>query len=175
MNRKPDPKTAATILANAFAAHGVKFKHQAALNLLATLEGYESFAHMKAAQKATQEAPRPAPSSFSAHILFGQDECSALDEAIESEDKDELTKALDPAKSFRYETPEERAAFLDGVEEACGYLEYRIVNSLVETAPPENADGASQSSADPVERLFPGMLEAHGQAYQDLVDQQFGR
>lgn len=171
MNRKPDQKTAATILANAFAAHGVKFGHQAALNLLATLEGFESFAHMKAAQKEAPKAVSPAPAFFPAHVLFGQDECEALDNALESEDKSALKSVLDSAKTFQYASEGQRAAFLDGVEEACGYLEYRIVNSLVEAVEGESTESASKNWE---KNVLPALLEAHGQAYQDLVDKQFG-
>lgn len=130
MNRKPETKKAAQLITAAFAAQGVKLGHQAALNLLATLEGYESFAQMKAAQVDIPQArPAEKTESFTAHIVFGEDECSVLRDAEEPE---EMAKALDPAKSYTFPTADMLGAFLDGVEEACGWLEYRNVTSLVQ-------------------------------------------
>lgn len=123
MNRKPDVKVAAQLLAKAFAAQGNTLSHQAALNLVATLEGYESYAHLKAAQtSAPAKAAQSEPCTV--HLMFGEVELAGLQEAQESGDDDALAEALAPAKTFTFASRELRDAFMDGVEEACGWLDH---------------------------------------------------
>lgn len=123
MNRKPDVKVAAQLLTQAFAAQGSTLSHQAALNLVATLEGFESYAHLKAAQtSASAKAVQPEPCTV--HLLFGEEEVAGLQEAQEADDDEALAEALAPAKTFTFASRELRDAFMDGVEEACGWLEH---------------------------------------------------
>lgn len=122
MNRKPDVKVAAQLLANAFAAQGNTLSHQAALNLVATLEGYESYAHLKAAQISASAKAQPEPCTV--HLMFGEEELEALEEARASGDDDDLAEALTSAKTFTFASPELRDAFLEGVEEACGWMDH---------------------------------------------------
>lgn len=132
MHRKPEPKAAAQLLAQAFAAQGVEMKHQAALNLLATLEGYESYAHMKAAQVASQVAvpAESEPGKFTVRFLFGEEEVRGYHEASDEEDEEELANWLGQAKEFTFGTKQELDAFLQGVDEACGWLECLDVTDL---------------------------------------------
>jgi hypothetical protein len=134
MNRKPDVRVAAHLLSKAFAAQGSNLSHQAALNLVATLEGYESYAHLKADQtSAPAKVCEPEPCSV--HLLFGSDEVAALQEAQSSDDDDEMADALNAAKTFSFASPELRNAFMDGVEEAAGWLDYVNVTDDVVARP----------------------------------------
>lgn len=51
MTRKLECKAAARLLKNAFAAKGAALTHTEALDILARLEGYEAWSHMKAAER----------------------------------------------------------------------------------------------------------------------------
>jgi hypothetical protein len=128
MHRKPEPKSAAKLLSAAFAAQGVTLNHQACLNLVAQLDGYESFAHLKAAQAAAPEVPVPgAPGSVKVRILFGEAEVSEYENA-NPHDEQERARMLElenQAREFSFDTEAERTAFLQGVDEATGWLAYR--------------------------------------------------
>jgi len=126
MHRKPEPTAAAKLLTQAFAAQGVELKHQAALNLLATLEGFESYAHMKAAQAAVPvtNAEGPVERPFKVRYLFGQEEVHAYHHANDDGDEEDLAQALSEVREFCFATEIEMYAFMDGVEAGGGALEY---------------------------------------------------
>jgi hypothetical protein len=131
MNRKPETKAAAQLLSKAFAAQGVTLGHQAALNLLATIEGFESFAHMKAAQVAapvSRQTEPAGPTEFVTYLVFGEEETEALQEARDSQDEEALRDALTAAKKFSFPTKAQLDAFLEGVDEACGWMKHEQVD-----------------------------------------------
>lgn len=127
MNRKPEPKAAAQLLTQAFAAQGVTLKHQAALNLLATLEGFESYAHLKAAQLPEVPQAPAAPAEHVVHLLFSEEYVDKLNAARRDDDEAGVNEMLDEAKTFRFESEVELQAFLDGVYEGCGWMEFTNV------------------------------------------------
>lgn len=133
MHRKPEPKAAANLLVQAFAAQGVELKHQAALNLVATLEGYESYAHLKAAGK--PEVAK-APKEYVVHLVFSEEDVRNLNEARESNDEEAFEEVLrEEGRTFKFPSRELMQAFLEGVEEGCGWLEYENVTDEVNNLP----------------------------------------
>jgi hypothetical protein len=133
MHRKPEPKAAAQLLAQAFAAQGVELKHQAALNLLATLEGFESYAHMKAAR---EPEVAKAPEEYVVHLVFSEEDVRNLNEARDADDDEAFEEVLrEEGRTFKFPSPALMQAFLDGVEEGCGWLEYENVTSEFNNLP----------------------------------------
>lgn len=130
MNRKPEIKAAANMLMKAFAAQGVTFQYQAALNLAATLEGFESFAHFKAAQS-VKPMGADAAQEFTVHLIFGEEELDELREAEESDDEEDMASALAHAKTFTFASEPLLDAFMEGVEEACGWMDHKNVTDEV--------------------------------------------
>lgn len=133
MHRKPEPKVAAQLLAQAFAAQGVELKHQAALNLLATLEGFESYAHMKAAR---EPEVAKVPEEHVVHLVFSEEDVRTLNDARDSNDDEALEEVLrEEGRTFKFPSHALMQAFLEGVEEGCGWLEYENVTDEVNNLP----------------------------------------
>jgi hypothetical protein len=130
MHRKPEPKAAAQLLVQAFAAHGATIGHQAALNLLATLEGYESYAHLKAARQVVAPAPATVE-DLTVHLLFSEEYVGQLNEARQEDDDEGIQNALGEATTYQFDTPEQLQAFLEGVDAGAGWLEYENVTAEV--------------------------------------------
>lgn len=134
MHRKPEPTAAAKMLTQAFAAQGIELKHQAALNLLATLEGFESYAHMKAA-KAPETAPEVAnPERYLAHILFSEEYVTQLNEARDKDDEEGVQAMLAEALTYEFDTAGELQAFLDGVDAGVGWMEFEDVTEEIKAS-----------------------------------------
>lgn len=148
MIRTPELKTQAAFLTSQIQeALGTKLGHGKALDIVAQLNGFKNWRHALAEETSVKpsslSAEQPAqPARFEKKIIFGEEETRAYE--------DGAIDGLNPT-TVSFATQAELNAYLEGVDEAIGWLNYAVVDDTGEN---------SEANPESYKHLIPRLAEA---------------
>lgn len=120
MIRTPALKTQVAILVSQLKNQGVTLQHAAALEIVAQQNGFKNWRHASTEAKAVPEAPAN-KEVFELKVVFGDEDSRKVANGHKNPEK------LDTFTHRTFATAAELEAYLEGLEEGNGWLDYAII------------------------------------------------